>query len=328
MFRRDFLKAALIGSAATVGPSQALPAAVSFLDKLVKENDSVLGELLLTQERRAGHPWIGGLVNIHGIHVARDTAEFIGRATAALCSPDSTFYGSRHLVKSVELAIRYLLRAQHPDGTIDLHTTNFHAPTAAAFAVEPLAAAASLLRQTSADLEGFPVEELQIFLRRAGEALIVGGVHTPNHRWVVCAALAQLNSLFPDERYLARIDEWLAEGIDIDVDGQFTERSTSIYSATCDRKLITVARLLDRPRLLVPVRKNLEMTRFLVHPNGEIVTEISRRQDQYKRGSLRRYYLPYLYMALRDGNGDFTAMAGLIEEKLGVALSNELLHLL
>jgi hypothetical protein len=301
---------------------------VSFLNSLVLENDRVLGELLLSQERTAGHPWIGGLVDIHGIHLARGTAQFIGQATAALCSEESRFYGSRQLVESVELAILYLLRAQHTDGTIDLHTTNFHAPPAAAFAVEPLAAAVSLLRQTSPEVEGFPVEELETFLRRAGQALIVGGIHTPNHRWVVCAALAQLNSLFPDDRYIARIDEWLAEGIDIDADGQYTERSTSIYSATCDRMLITVARLLGRPGLFEPVRRNLEMTRFLVHPNGEVVTEISRRQDQYKAGSLRRYYLPYLYMALRDQNGDFAAMAGLIEEKFGVALSSELLHLL
>jgi hypothetical protein len=70
------------------------------------------------------------------------------------------------------------------------------------------------------------------------------------------------------------------------------------------------------------------MTRFLVHPNGQVVTEISRRQDQYKPGSLRRYYLPYRYMAIRDQNGDFAAMTQLIEEKVGQALSGELLYLL
>jgi hypothetical protein len=328
MFRREFLKASLIGSTTVLNSTQGQPGASSFLGSLVQENDRVLSRLLLLQERTAGHPWVGALVDAHSIHSAPATAHFIGRATAALCSQDSRFLESQQLLESAELAIRYLLRAQHPDGTIDLHSTNFNSPPDTAFAVEPLAAAAALLRNTSREAMETLANELEVFLRRAGESLIVGGIHTPNHRWVVCGALAQLNDLYPDDRYVARVDEWLAEGIDIDADGQYTERSTSIYSATCDRVLVTTARLLQKPELLKAVRRNLEMTRFLVHPNGEVVTEISRRQDQYKPGSLRRYYLPYRYMAVRDQDGDFAAVARLIEELQGKALSNELLYLL
>jgi hypothetical protein len=158
--------------------------------------------------------------------------------------------------------------------------------------------------------------ELARFIKRGAEALVVGGVHTPNHRWVVCAALALVNEQFPSPRYVARIDQWLAEGIDLDPDGQYTEKSTTVYSPIVDRALITVARLLKRPALLEPVRKNLEMTLYYVHSDGEVVTEASRRQDRYTRGSMARYYYAYRTLALRDGNGRFAAMCRQIERSL------------
>jgi len=156
-------------------------------------------------------------------------------------------------------------------------------------------------------------ELLQTFLLRAGEALSLGGIHTPNHRWVVCMALARLYHLFPNKKYLKRIDEWLREKIDIDPDGQYSEKSTHIYSPLTNRCLITVARLLDRPYLYEPVRRNLDMTLYYLHPNGEIVTEASGRQDQYSIAYPTTYYYTYRYLALRDGNPQFVTMVHQIE---------------
>ena len=87
------------------------------------------------------------------------------------------------------------------------------------------------------------MNDVQTFLLRAADALTVGGIHTPNHRWVICMALARCFSLFPQIKYVDRIDQWLNEKIDIDPDGQFTEKSTSIYTPLTNRSLITMARL-------------------------------------------------------------------------------------
>jgi hypothetical protein len=123
----------------------------------------------------------------------------------------------------------------------------------------------------------------------------------------------QANAIEPHQAYVDRADAWLAETIDIDPDGQYTEKSTLAYSAVIDRALITTADLLHRPELYDPVRRNLEMMLFYTHADGEVVTEASRRQDKFTRGSLARYYMPYRTLAIRDGNGQFAAMARTLE---------------
>jgi len=157
-------------------------------------------------------------------------------------------------------------------------------------------------------------KNLKKFILNAGDALSVGGIHTPNHRWVVCMALSRINSLFPNKKYIERIDEWLREKIDIDEDGQYTEKSAAIYSPLTDRCLITIAKLLNRRELFGPVRKNLEMTKYYVNPDGEVVTTASKRQDQSQRGSMAAYYYSYRYLANLDNNSQFAAMARWIEK--------------
>ena len=122
-------------------------------------------------------------------------------------------------------------------------------------------------------------------------------------------ALARLNQLFPNPSYLDRIDQWLAEKIDIDPDGQYAERSTLIYTPLVNRCLITIARLIEKPELFDPVRENLNMTLYYIHPNGEIATESSGRQDRYQQGSMQNYLYAYRYMSLQDKDRKFASMA-------------------
>lgn len=239
----------------------------------------------------------------------------VAALAAAYCAPESTDYKSEGLIPLMETAARVFVDAQNPDGTLD--AGNLASPPDTAFVVEGLAASLAVLRKANDPRLRQTEDTLTKFLLAAGEALVNGGVHTPNHRWVICSALARINSLFPAVKYVNRINDWLGEGIYQDVDGQFEERSTGIYSRVTDNAFLTMARLLNRPELLVPVRKNLEMNLYYLHPDGEVETVASRRQDQNMTVSVSNYYLQYRYLAIHDNNSSFAAVVRLLQAKQG-----------
>jgi len=315
IIRREFLLqsaglAALTTLAARRSWATDSPQATSeIITKLVAVNDAKIPVWLATQEKRADHRWVGGSIGGNGIHWVQGTTEMISTLCCGICAPGSSYFQSKELVEPLRLAVAYLLRAQHADGTIDLHTSNFASPPDTAFAIDRMYPVYRLFSDSGLRSLNEIAVDLGTFIQRAAGAVAVGGIHTPNHRWVACAALAQANAIEPHQAYVDRADAWLAETIDIDPDGQYTEKSTLGYSAVIDRALITTAHLLDRPELYDPVRRNLEMMLYYVHADGEVVTEASSRQDKFTRGSRARYYLPYRTLALRDGDGRFAAVA-------------------
>ncbi len=221
------------------------------------------------------------------------------------------------LAREIAADARSLLALQNPDGTID--GSNIRTPPDTGFVMETVGAALLALREVYGTQIPSPaladvVAGANEFMRRAATALVTGGVHTPNHRWVVSSALAFAYRLYGRSEYLARIDEWLTEGIDIDEDGQYSEHSSGIYSAVSSSALLNVALLLGRDELLEPVRRNLETTLLLAQPDGRIDTTASRRQDQYDT-TLRwfNYYVPLRVLAAIDGNPRFAAAARSLE---------------
>lgn len=286
----------------------------AWLLRWVAINDQQLTNYAPLRVTDTANPYVGGYMNEAEIPNPQTTSGFLMTASMLFSCPESGHYGSKTVLVAIEAAARSLLKMQHTDGTIDYADTNFHSTPDTAFVLENVIPAYQFLTQSTGQGLETVLNVVKTFLINAGEALIVGGIHTPNHRWVVSAALTRLNALFPDSRYVNRIDQWLAEHIDIDPDGQFNEKSTNSYSPIVNRSLIIMARGLNRPDLLEPVRRNLLMTLYYVHPNGEVVTEASNRQDRGTIGNMARYYYGYRYMALRDKNGEMAAMCRLIEK--------------
>lgn len=281
---------------------------------LIKLNDRGFDGLFAAQVVDTSKKAYGAIKDGEEIPNVQSSGHFIAKAAIALANPESEYFQSADLLKKVGLAAQYLLQAQHADGTIDLLSTNFHSPPDTAFSVEKLAPAYVFLKTSQTKGVEPVLTALKTFLQRAGESLIVGGIHTPNHRWVVSAALVKLNELWPDPRYIKRVEQWLLEHIDLDPDGQYTEKSTGGYTPLVNRVLITIAKGLNKPEIFDAVRKNLNMTMYYVHPNGEVVTEASNRQDKGTIGTLENYYYSYRYLALRDQNGEYASMCRLIEK--------------
>ena len=272
----------------------------SYYRQLVKANDAGLPSA--NASAKGSHERYG----------VRAVGEEIDALAGAYCAPESAYFKSADLLPVLEAATDKLLAAQHPDGTID--SGNLCSPPDTAFVVQTVCMALAVLKRMNLPQLSSIDQKLGKFLLAAGDALSTGGIHTPNHRWVVSSALAQLNALFASAKYVDRIDDWLGEGIFCDVDGQFSERSTGIYSRVVDNALITIARLLHRPELLEPVRRNLAMTIFYMHPNGELETVGSRRQDQNMIAWISNYYLQYRYMAIHDHNRQFAAATRFAEQ--------------
>jgi len=157
--------------------------------------------------------------------------------------------------------------------------------------------------------EGSALAGNDALFRTAAAGMIGRGFHTPNHRWVVCSALAQAQALFPDLAAREYVDSILAEGIDINADGKYSERSTGIYTAVCNRSLRFMVDNLGKPELLDHVRKSLDFMAHLFHHDGTVVTSISNRQDRGQRVVPLSIADSFYDLARRDGNGVWASLA-------------------
>lgn len=312
MNRSDFLK-----HTASLGALALLP---KFLLAQESLNDNGTDDTLMKRLVAANDAQVEKLLptDFDNRSFGRKIAHDINTLTASYCSPGSRFYRNATIVAALQKLTQHLLKAQSEDGTVN--AGNLESPPDTGFIVELLTAACTVLqKETAAELVTIK-SNLKKFLLGTGEALAVGGVHTPNHRWVISAALARLNVLYPAKKYVDRINDWLGEGIYLNADGNYAERSR-IYSLVENTAFLSMARLLNRPSLYEPVRKNLQTTYYYTEPNGDLVPNDSRRQDQWlfiradAVVSLRitNYYLLYRHMAIHENNANFAAIARWIE---------------
>ncbi len=302
--RTEFLRYCLsIGALATLSPllttAQSTPD--DFFKSVVDANNAEVAQLLQTLASPI-------------TDVRRRLGFDLANLAAAYSEPTSRYYQQAELVPAMEKVMRFLVQAQRPDGTLDI--ANLASPPDTGFILEALCTAGKILLTNPAPALADVKALHKTFVVKAGEALRTGGVHTPNHRWVISAALARMNALYPNPAYVKRIQEWLAEGVFCDNDGNYLERSMN-YAAVNDRTLTAIGQLQRRPDLLDKVRRNLRLVYYHMEPDGELVTVDSRRQDQYAPVNILLFYLDYHFYALHDNNPEWAALTQFIRTMPG-----------
>lgn len=282
---------------------QTVVADAGFLTRVAKAADGFVAAMLDTDDG-------GAQVLAHRPAMSRLLA-----LLAVYTEPGSAYHGQDWLGADMDACLARLEQLQGPTGLFD--GTNLCSPPDSAFTLNDVCLALGLIRggaAAAADplLVGV-AERLGGIIARATDAMVAGGVHTPNHRWELCAALAQMNMLQPRPDIDPRIAEWLAEGIDQLPDGMYSERSPLYATAVTNPSLLAIADSSDRPELLDHVRANL--TAFLpwFNPDGTVESVHSRRQDQWQAFEAAPFLPFYRRLAAQDGNPEFAAAAAWLE---------------
>ncbi len=230
--RGEFIKTSSLALAASLVPNsmfsindfQNSQEDENLMNRLVKGNDKLV-------ERYLQHMDV-----IRQIQHYRNLSGSFASLSAAYCHPKSIYFKSKDVLSGLDQIINELLTLQYPNGTLD-SGGNRQSPPDTAFLLNSLCPAANILNKNDFQELIDVKKNLKTFLLKAGEGIRKGGVHTPNHRWEVSSVLARLYALFKDEKYIQRIDEWLAEGIYQNEDGNFLERSRN-YSVVEDNAFI------------------------------------------------------------------------------------------
>lgn len=234
----------------------------------------------------------------------------------AYLTPESAYYQDDEILERFKRGVAFERRCQRESGLFDLPIANYDSPPDTAFSVSRIAQVARIAK-TRSDVTG--AEEIESTLKPllvdAGQGMAEGGFHTANHRWVIVDALAQIHEIYPDSKLIDRIEEYLAEGIDINDDGEYTERSHAVYTNVVNRHLIGAALALDRTELLEPVRRSLHTMVDLMDSELRILTELSSRQDQGERTVPTRGAGEFYFMARYDDDPRLARVAhGLLDD--------------
>ena len=239
-----------------------------------------------------------------------DTADvgYVTLAVTAYCCPDSKYYKSKRMLEYITHYSNAIVSKLNEDGTNTMFASNFR--TGEQFGLEKLSYHALIMRKClSGDKDEKEAYDALIHATsRFADGCLASGFHTPNHRWVESAGLVTAYELTKKEAYLEKAKKYLAEGVDCDEYGEWSERSAGVYNEHCDRVFLQIYHIMKNEEYLDAVCRNLELMRYYIDSDFSMFTQNSRRKDKGEVGSVpmffkaTKYYAdPYIVLYLLAG---------------------------
>lgn len=222
---------------------------------------------------------------------------------------DSAYYLSERVKAALTAALAYLRAHQRPGGCVDLLSCNVASAPDTAFMINAVLNAWWLLERCEDARAAWLRPALLRLIDSAASGIAAGGFHTPNHRWAIAACLLHCAKITGRRELEARARAYLREGLDINEDGEFAERSAGNYNQVNDEQMLRLYMATGDRTFLHAAEKNLEMMYCYIDPDGSVFTNNSTRQDMGKKIYLDTYYPLYLMAGYFLGREDFGAMA-------------------
>ena len=136
----------------------------------------------------------------------RPTMELIkGMVALSAVSSDTVMANGGQLLDRLSALVAHLSDLQLDEGLF-CGGDNLVSPPDSGFTINDLCLAMELvgLDRCSPEVMAVVKEPLMAIARKAAPAMLVGGIHTPNHRWEISSALVGLGVLLDDKRLIER----------------------------------------------------------------------------------------------------------------------------
>lgn len=304
---------------------------------IVRSTEKMVEDYLAKQVKDSSRPDYGRMPS--EIIEGKLTIYLLTNAVCLYFCKESRYYKDEKLFDAIKTGLAFIERWQRDDGSLDYPSCNFYSAPDTSFCFRRLYGAWNILEKHAQTEEE---KELQnrylVLMLRCIPILLYGGFHTPNHRWAVMSVLFTLANVVEQNGQLAlevprypkeyfsedqiphtveelvqklrdRANQYLAEGIDGDEDGEYAERSTGNYNAVVDKSLISAYEATGDEKFLGYVERNLNMMLYYIDGDDTIFTQNSTRQDHGTKQYADKYFYLYTYMADKTGNPLFDAAA-------------------